>query len=126
MGVNGASQLTKSGIGMTLYEKRGRNSKGPVMFHHMGAAAQVAAGGGGSDMNVGGAAQHSMPNNLNSNSTGPGGASGLHQRNKTQIVGVENGSDSVFRNSIMSTDHIKLNKGSSNLNQANGNQNNIQ
>jgi len=44
----GVSQLSKSGVGMTLYEKRGRNAKGPGMFHHL------AAGGAGSDMNVGG------------------------------------------------------------------------
>jgi len=81
---------------MTLYEKRGRNAKGPGMFHHM------AAGGAGSDMNVGGV-QHSLPSNLNGGTSGP--TVGLHHRNKTQIVsGVDAGSDSAFRSSIMSTD----------------------
>ena len=111
-GGGGASQLTKSSIGMTLYEKRGRNGKGPIMFHHMGPGAGRASGAPGSDVNVGGA-QHSLPSNLNGGASGPGGVGvGLHHRNKTQIVGgIEAGSgpgsDSVFRSSIMSTDQIQ-------------------
>lgn len=73
--------MNKSGIGgMTLYEKRGRNSKGQIMFHHMGNPVNA-----GSDMNVG--SQNSM---------------GMHQRNQTQIAPPV--TDSVFRNSIMSND----------------------
>jgi len=62
-----------------LYDKRGRNNQGKVMFHgHQG-------GGNSSDMNVG--SQGSM---------------GYHQRNQTQIAGPA--ADSIFRSSIMSTD----------------------
>jgi len=84
---------------MSLYEKRGRNAKGQNMFHHMG------PGGGGSDMNVGGGFQHSLPSNM---SGGPG-LNNLHQRNMTQILsgGGDGGGDSVFRSSIMSTDQIQ-------------------
>ena len=35
-------------MAMNIYEKRGRNKQGQIMFHGMGAQ-----GGGGSDMNVG-------------------------------------------------------------------------
>ena len=86
---------------MALHEKRGRNGKGPMMFHHM--APGRGSGGPGPDA---AGAQHSLPSNLNSTSGAGGG--GLHQRNKTQIVGgIEAGGDSVFRSSIMSTDHIQ-------------------
>ena len=55
-----AVAVNKAGIAMSLYDKRGRNNTGKVMFNgHQG-------GNGGSDMNAG--SQNSM---------------GYHQRNQT-------------------------------------------
>ena len=90
----GAAQLSRSGIGPSLYEKRGRNAKGTNMFNHMG------PGGGLGSEGVGGSTgQYPNQSQLN---PGPMGA---HQRNKTQILsGVDTANDSVFRSSIMSTD----------------------
>jgi hypothetical protein len=56
-----------------------------------------------SDMNLGGSTgQYPNSNQIQ------GGPSGVHQRNKTQILsGVETANDSVFRSSVMSTDQIQ-------------------
>ena len=70
-----------------LYEKRGRNAKGQIMFNHMGPG-QAAQ----SDMNVG---------------AGNYPSQGIHQRNKTQILNAgEKANDSVFRSSIMSNEQM--------------------
>ena len=34
------SQMNRVGINTNLYDKRGRNSKGQAMFHHLGASSQ--------------------------------------------------------------------------------------
>ena len=67
---------------MSLYEKRGRNTKGTAMFHHLPVGAAP-----GSDINIGGhvaGVQSSIQASKNGGTTGP--TYGLHQRNKTQIV----------------------------------------
>ena len=43
----GATQLSRSGIGPSLYEKRGRNAKGANMFNHMGPGGAMGSEGGG-------------------------------------------------------------------------------
>jgi hypothetical protein len=67
--------------GANLYEKRGRNAKGQIMFNHNNGLVGAAQ----SDLNVNVA---------------------MHQRNKTQVLGgaEQQANDSVFRSSIMSNE----------------------